>query len=170
MGEMGSIQRMQLYLVLHNIRSTYNVGAMFRTADGAGVTHVYLTGYTPLPIDRFGRKRADIAKAALGAEETMSWSHEEDVCALVRSLKTRTITVAAVEQHARSVPYTSFVPRGPTALVMGAEVTGIPQELLDLADVIIDIPMYGAKESLNVSVAAGIALYQVRVEMDRTVS
>lgn len=150
-----------LILVLHNIRSVHNVGAMLRTADGAGVRHVYLTGYTPDPVDRFGRKRADMAKASLGAEDSVPWSHADDVLELLAALHKEGVQVVAVEQDVRSVPYTSFAPTGRTALLVGAEVEGVPLEVLDQCNVILEIPMHGEKESLNVSVAAGIVLYHV---------
>lgn len=149
----------QVDVILYNIRSTHNVGSIFRTADGAGVRRVWLVGTTPAPIDRFGRKRADIAKVALGAEETVPWEHVDDMGALIGKLRQEGMQVVAVEQDPRSVPYHTYRPQGPTALVLGAEVEGLPQEVLDQCDAIIEIPMRGSKESLNVSVAAGVVLY-----------
>lgn len=151
----------QVDVILYNIRSTHNVGSIFRTADGAGVRRVWLVGTTPAPIDRFGRKRADIAKVALGAEETVPWEHVDDMGALIGKLRQEGMQVVAVEQDPRSVPYHTYRPQGPTALVLGAEVEGLPQEVLDQCDAIIEIPMRGSKESLNVSVAAGVVLYKV---------
>jgi tRNA G18 (ribose-2'-O)-methylase SpoU len=152
-----------LYLILYNIRSTYNVGAILRTADGAGVARVYCTGYTPTPLDRFGRKRKDIAKVALGAEDTMPWDYVEEVRVCIRELKEKGVQVVAVEQHAQSVPYSTFAVKKPTAFVVGEEVHGIPSEILAECDVIVEIPMWGNKESLNVSVATGIVLYHARI-------
>ena len=150
-------------LVLDNIRSAENVGSMFRTADAFGVAHLYLCGYTPAPIDRFGRPNPKIAKTALGAQLSVAWSAVPDVCECVAELKKEGVTVIALEQDSRSVPLTSV--RGPGleqkgwALVVGNEVLGVDPRALDLVDTIVHIPMRGAKESLNVSVAAGIALY-----------
>jgi 23S rRNA (guanosine2251-2'-O)-methyltransferase len=148
-----------MYVILHNIRSAYNVGAILRTADGAGATKVYLGGYTPAPIDRFGRKRADIAKAALGAQETVLWEQSVDTAALIRALVEQGVYVVAVEQDVKSIPYTALDHNGPVALLFGEEVHGISAELLHLCAVVAEIPMHGTKESLNVSVAAGIVLY-----------
>lgn len=148
--------------VLHNIRSAYNVGAILRTADGAGVGKVYLTGITPTPIDRFGRKRADIAKAALGAEEIVAWEHHDDIQTLLLELKQKNNNVIAVEQDERSVTYELVPLNQPTVFIFGAEVEGLPPHVLDVCDAIVELPMRGNKESLNVSVAAGIVLYHAR--------
>lgn len=148
-----------IYLVLHNIRSTYNVGAIVRTADGVGVEKVYLCGHTPAPTDRFGRKRKDIAKTALGAEDAVVWEHREDVATLIKELQSRGVQVIAIEQHKDSVPYTELSGHTPVALLVGPEVMGIEEEVLALCDRIAEIPMHGTKESLNVSVAAGVVLY-----------
>ncbi|MBP9760222.1 MAG: TrmH family RNA methyltransferase [Candidatus Pacebacteria bacterium] len=150
-----------LSVILHNIRSTHNVGAMLRTADGAGAHKVYLCGCTPTPVDRFGRKRKDITKTSLGAEDMVSWEHVEEVLPLIAKLKTEGVRVVAVEQCAWSVRYTTLTLDQPTALVFGEEVYGIPDEVLRACDLVAEIPMHGKKESLNVSVAAGIALYHV---------
>jgi 23S rRNA (guanosine2251-2'-O)-methyltransferase len=148
-------------LILHDIRSTYNVGAILRTAECVGVSNVYLTGYTPDPIDRFGRKRKDIAKSAVGAEEMVPWSHVDDTASCIASLRAEGVEIVALEQHPRSVAYTAYEPSGPVALVLGEEVQGIPEEIVALCDAVIEIPVFGNKESLNVSVAAGIALYRL---------
>jgi len=150
-----------IYLVLHNVRSTHNVGSILRTADGAGVERVYLCGCTPTPVDRFGRKRKDVAKVALGAEETVPWEQCVDTLALIVSLKEQGVRVVAVEQDERSIPYATLSLDQPIALVLGPEVEGLPQEVLDRCDTIVEIPMHGTKESLNVSVAAGVVLYRV---------
>jgi 23S rRNA (guanosine2251-2'-O)-methyltransferase len=148
-------------LILHDIRSTYNVGAILRTAECAGVRTVYLTGYTPDPIDRFGRKRKDVAKSAVGAEDMVAWQHVDDTVSCIASLQAEGVQVVALEQHPRSVGYASFKHSGPLALVLGEEVQGIPEEIVALCDAVIEIPVYGNKESLNVSVATGIALYRL---------
>lgn len=147
------------YVILHDIRSIHNVGSIFRTADGAGVKNIFLTGYTPAPVDRFGRARKDFAKVSLGAEKSVDWERVEDVCTLIERLKRETIQVVAVEQDVRSVAYTHFSPNGSVAYMFGNEPEGLPKKVLDQADVIIEIPMHGKKESLNVSVAAGIILF-----------
>ncbi|PIQ68132.1 MAG: RNA methyltransferase [Candidatus Taylorbacteria bacterium CG11_big_fil_rev_8_21_14_0_20_46_11] len=149
------------YIILHNIRSTHNVGAIFRTADAVGITKIYLTGYTPTPIDRFGRPRKDIAKAALGAEDTVAWEQVLRIGTLLIKLKKEGFYIVAVEQHAKSATYTDVVPQGKTVFIFGNEIAGLPASVLKDADVIAEIPMRGEKESLNVSVSAGIALFRI---------
>lgn len=148
------------YLILHDVRSAYNVGAIFRTADGAGVTKVFLSGYTPAPIDRFGRTQPEIEKTSLGASGTMPWEAVSSLPQLIEDLKTNGVTVVAVEQSDSSVPLGEFTEPSNVAYIMGNETEGIAKEMLELCDVVVDIPMLGKKESLNVSVAAGVVLYR----------
>jgi len=148
-------------LILHNIRSVENVGAMFRTADAAGINKIYLTGYTPAPLDRFGRKRADLAKSALGAEEFVSWEQKKNILPLLSKLKREKYLIIGIEQAKSSVDYKKVKLQGKNVFIVGAEVTGIPKDVLKKCDVIAEIPMRGKKESLNVSVALGIALFRV---------
>jgi len=156
------MEHSHISVVLADIRSAQNVGAIFRTADAAGGAEVLLSGYSPSPIDRFGRPRTDIKKASLGAEEWMPWrtfeTHEE----CIADLAERGIAIIAVEQTEAAIPYTTFVPQGPIALVLGNEVEGVPHAFLERAAQIIMIPMHGKKESLNVSVAAGVVLFHLR--------
>jgi 23S rRNA (guanosine2251-2'-O)-methyltransferase len=152
-------QSRSLCLALHNIRSVYNVGAIFRTADAVGVSKIYLSGYTPAPIDRFGRLRKDIAKAALGAEKTVTWESVEKIEDLISKLKKEKYTILALEQDKNSIEYTKAKLSNKNLLILGEEVSGIEKEILKNCDQILEIPMKGKKESLNVSVAAGIALY-----------
>jgi tRNA G18 (ribose-2'-O)-methylase SpoU len=147
-------------LILHNIRSVSNVGAMFRTADAAGLNKIYLTGYTPCPLDRFGRKRKDLAKSALGAEEFVSWE-QKILPALLRSLRREKFFVIGIEQDKKSIDYKKVKLKQQNAFIVGAEVTGIPKNILKKCDIIAEIPMRGKKESLNVSVACGIALFGI---------
>ena len=147
-------------LILHNIRSAHNVGSVFRTADGAGVDKIYITGITPRPIDRFGREDAKIAKVALGAEKTLEWE-SRDIDELLSELRDSGVQLVALEQDARSTPYTAFMPEKKCALLLGTEVGGIEKDLLQRMDAIIEIPMKGSKDSLNVSVATGIALFEM---------
>ena len=151
---------MKYSVLLHNIRSAHNVGSIFRTADGAGFDHVYLAGYTPLPVDRFGRERVDIDKVALGAQKNVEWSSVVDIDSFLFEH-----TVVAVEQDQRSVPYDSFiVPEGVDEVVvmMGEETEGIEKSLLEKVDHIIEIPMRGEKKSLNVSIAFGVVAYGIK--------
>ena len=146
-------------LILHDIRSAYNVGAIFRTADGSGVDKIYISGYTPRPIDRFGRTQGEIEKTSLGASLTVPWEDVPSVIELIKKLQNEGIKIVAVEQMENSIPLSSLPNYEKRAFVVGNEVDGVAKEVLELADVIVEIPMLGQKESLNVSVAAGIILY-----------
>lgn len=148
-------------ILLHNIRSIHNVGSFFRTSDAVGVDKIYLSGYTPTPTDRFGRERSDLEKTALGAEKIIPWEKIEDVKGFLNDKKQQGFEIASVEQDEKSVDYKEFSPKEKILVIFGEEVNGIEKELLDLSDVIIEIPMKGQKESLNVSVAGGIILYRL---------
>lgn len=150
---------MKIYVILHNIRSIQNVGAIFRTADGAGVSKIFLTGYTPAPVDRFGRPRAALEKTALGATDTVPWEVSEDATVLISQLQREGIKIVSVEQHAQARSYKEYTPTGDVAFIFGNEVDGVPESLSLAADVIVHIPMHGKKESLNVSTAVGIVLF-----------
>lgn len=146
-------------LVLHNIRSVHNVGSIFRTADAAGVTKIILSGYTPSPLDRFGRARKDFIKVSLGAEQSVPWEVAENIEAVLAQLKKDSYQILALEQSPNSTPLFDYKPAGDMALIVGNEVDGVEPSLLKLADTILEIPMRGQKESLNVSVATGVALF-----------
>ncbi|MEZ4103856.1 MAG: TrmH family RNA methyltransferase [Candidatus Paceibacterota bacterium] len=146
-------------VILPDIRSNYNVGAIFRSCDGAGVEKVYLVGHTPTPIDRFGRVVGEISKTALGAEQAVLWEKINDVVGLISKLKAEGFTVVAVEQADKSVLLHDFKVPEKVVYIFGSETAGLSEEILDEADVILELPMLGQKESLNVSVTAGIVLY-----------
>jgi tRNA G18 (ribose-2'-O)-methylase SpoU len=146
-------------VLLHDVRSAHNVGSIFRTADAAGVKRIFLTGYTPLPVDRFGRAQKEIAKTALGAELSIPWEHHAEPHGLIAVLKKDGWLIAGVEQDPRSQDYRSFSAKKPTVFIFGNEVDGVPRDILDVCDVLLEIPMHGEKESLNVSVSAGIVLF-----------
>ena len=154
-----------IHLFLDNIRSVHNAGSIFRTAETIGVTRIYCAGTTPTPVDRFGRPRKDFAKVSLGAENMIAWEHVqgEDVVGLIKRSKIEGFTVIALEQAKNSVDYkkVKVKGKGKTLVILGNEVDGVSKELLALADTIAEIPMKGKKESLNVSVAAGIALFRI---------
>ena len=149
------------FLILHNVRSTHNVGSIFRTAEAAGVSKIYLTGYTPLPVDKFGRKRKDVAKVALGAEEIVPFEHVASPFILTDRLKKEGVLVICVEQAAGSIDYKKLSVTYPVAYLFGNEVLGISKKLRGNGDIVSHIPMQGTKESLNVSVAVGVFLFQV---------
>lgn len=150
-----------MFLILHNIRSAENAGSLFRTADAFGIEKIFLTGYTPAPVDRFKRPVSKIAKTALGAEQTVPWERAE-IPELVQGLKKEGVRVIALEQDPHAIPISTYVRNlgfGQWALIVGNEVEGVDSETLALCDDIVEIPMQGQKESLNVAVAAGVALY-----------
>ncbi|TSC87021.1 MAG: tRNA/rRNA methyltransferase SpoU [Parcubacteria group bacterium Gr01-1014_8] len=146
-------------VLLHNIRSTHNVGSIFRSADAAGVERIFLSGYTPRPIDRFGRVRKDIAKTALGAEHALPWKYCSSPAHLIKKLKRNGWRIVGVEQDTRSIDYRRFKQSKKTFFIFGNEIKGISSQLRNACDTLIEIPMHGSKESLNVAVAAGIILF-----------
>jgi len=158
----------QKQIILDNIRSAHNVGSIFRSSDGAGVEKIYLIGPTPTPVDRFGRPQPEIVKTSLGASESMPWEHIGDAgsesvseaLSLIATLQADGFMVVAVEQVPHSVSVYDFMVPDKVVYIMGAEVEGVHQELIDAADAVVEIPMAGMKESLNVSVSAGIVLFK----------
>ena len=170
------MQLMHSAVLLHNVRSTHNVGSLLRTADGAGVSKVCLTGYTPTPVDRFGRPQKDIAKPALGAELSVSWEYAKHPSSIIQRLRAEGWEIVGVEQDPRAFDYRGFSPKRPTLFIFGNEVRGLSRALRDECDMLVEIPMRGAmvrqahhprktgagKESLNISVAAGIILFSAQ--------
>ena len=148
-------------VLLHNIRSAHNVGAIFRTADAAGVSKVYLSGYTPTPVDRFKRPQKDIAKTALGAENFIPWEYAKMPTAIIKARRVDGFHIVGVEQDKRARDYRAFHPERPTLLVFGNEVRGLSSQLCSQCDDLIHIPMFGKKESLNVATTAGIILFSM---------
>lgn len=148
-----------VWVALDNVRSAYNVGAVFRTAEAIGVEKICLIGYTPRPIDRFGRPQPEIEKTALGAELLVPWGHYENATDFVLLMRDEGRTIVSVEQDDRSVDYRTPMTEEKIVLVFGNEVDGVSRELLDASQKILSIPMYGKKESLNIAVSVGIVLY-----------
>jgi 23S rRNA (guanosine2251-2'-O)-methyltransferase len=151
--------RQQCFVILDNVRSVHNVGSIFRTCDAAGVGKLYLCGYTPTPLDRFGRKRSDLAKVALGAETVVPWESQQDTLTLVQNLQSSGVSVVVVEQTPAAHDYATVHIEKPCAFVFGSERGGVARSVCDCADLIIHIPMHGSKDSLNVSVAVGVVLF-----------
>ena len=149
------MKKNEFVLILPNIRSAHNVGAIFRTADGAGVDKIYLCGYTPRP----PHPRLD--KVSLGAEKSVAWEGVGQAARLLKKLKTEGFLVVALEQTKKSVNIYTWKPKFPVVLVVGNEKTGVGKNLLKYCDVAVELPMSGTKASLNVSVAAGIAMYHI---------
>ena len=158
---MTKIKTKERILILPDIRSAINVGAIFRTADAVGISKIYLTGYTPRPTDKFGRIQKDIAKSALGAETWIKWEYQKSLISLISKLKKSGYKIIAVEQDKRAVDYKKVKISDKTAIIMGPEVLGLNKNILDKCDTIAQIPMHGKKESLNVSVACGVALFRI---------
>ena len=144
-----------LYLICQNIRSLYNVGSIFRTADAFGVDRIFLCGFTGYP------PRKEISKTALGAEKSVPWERHWQTHEVIKQLKKLNFQVIALELIKTSQPLEKFKPRFPIALIVGNEKNGVSQKILKMCDKQIHIPMQGIKESLNVSVAAGIALHDL---------
>jgi 23S rRNA (guanosine2251-2'-O)-methyltransferase len=149
------------YLILHNIRSVQNVGAIFRTADAVGVSKIYITGYTPTPADRFGRERSDFIKTALGAQKTVEWEYAKSASSVINKLKKNKTEIIAVEQSKTAIDYKKIKINSDAAFVFGNEVKGLSKSILEKSDKIAQIRMLGKKDSLNVSVTAGVFLFRV---------
>lgn len=155
----------KILVILNNIRSSENVGSIFRTCDAVGVSKIILCGYTPAPVDRFGRENKRLTKASLGAEKFMEWEKAESLREVVEKLKIEKFRVVGIEQDEKAIDYRKIKkfsnPKSRIlnlALVFGNEVEGLSKGDLKLCDVIAEIPMRGKKESLNVAVAVGIIL------------
>lgn len=159
------MQDKKLVIILHNIRSAYNVGAIMRSVDGAGADRLYLTGYTPSPADedKDALTKADkmIAKTALGAEMLVPWERRQSLDDLMAGMRQDGYTLAALEKIDGAIDISEYEPSFPLALILGHEVDGVPAEVMADCDVVLSIPMRGQKQSLNVAVAAGIAMYEL---------
>lgn len=145
----------QFYLLLDNIRSLFNIGAIFRTADAAGIDKIILGGISGTP------NSEKVKKVALGAEKTIPWEHSWQAWRVIEKLKKQGFQIIALEQSKKSIPYNKFKPKFPIILIVGNEINGVSKNLLKRADKIIHLPMYGQKESLNVGVATGITVYEI---------
>ena len=152
-----------MIIILHNIRSLYNVGSIFRTADAVGVEKIYLCGITPKPVDEFGKPRQQLTKVSLGAEKYVEWEYCKSTARLIDKLKKEKYKIFAVEQSKKSTPYntTACGSGRKIVLVLGNEIKGLPQSILSRAERILEIPMKGRKESLNVAVAFGVIAFHL---------
>jgi tRNA G18 (ribose-2'-O)-methylase SpoU len=152
--DIRSAQRLPIYTMLDNIRSLYNVGSMFRTSDGALISKIYLTGYTPKP------PRKEIEKTALGATETVPWEYIRNPLDAIHELKNKNIRICVLEHTTNSIPTHHVTSHDfPLCLVVGNEIAGISSDIIAAADMAVEIPMFGTKQSLNAAVAYGIALF-----------
>ncbi len=161
------IMSVSLIIIAHNLRSTHNVGALLRTADGLGIEKLYFTGYTPYPHftddERLPhiseRLTHQINKTALGAQDSVVWEYAENIRPILTSLRAKGYKIAGLEQAVNSIELPAFKPPSKLAILLGSEVTGIDNDLLNLLDYCLEIPMAGKKESFNVVEAATMAMY-----------
>lgn len=151
----------KISLILHDVRSAHNVGSLFRSSDALGISEIYLTGYTPAPIDRFGRKVKEITKTALGAEETIPWHSVKSLDSVIKKLRKANVQIIAIEQSKNSIDYKKLRANGDTVFILGNEVDGLSEKILNRVDKIVEIPMKGEKESLNVAIAGSVVLFRI---------
>ncbi|MCR4261022.1 MAG: TrmH family RNA methyltransferase [Candidatus Colwellbacteria bacterium] len=152
-----------MVIVLHNVRSVQNVASIFRTADGVGVEKIYLCGITPGPLDKLGHSRAQFIKVSLGAERNIPYEKKASAVKAIEGLKKDGYQIVSIEQAKNSIPHYQFKARKKKiALVLGSEVKGLTASILKKSDKILEIPMEGKKESLNVAVAFGIVAYAIK--------
>ena len=155
------VNKLPVYVLLDSIRSNYNVGSIFRTSDGAMIEKLYLCGYTPHP------PKKEILKTALGAIDSVTWEYVDDPKEVILKLKEQGVKICALELTESSFEYYKLEDSAfPICLVIGNEITGVSQDVLDLCDLSIEIPQYGIKQSLNVAVAYGIAIFELRKIFD----
>jgi len=155
------VKKLPVHVILSSIRSNYNVGSIFRTSDGTMIEKLYLCGYTPHP------PKKEILKTALGATESVKWEYVKDPKEVIKKLKKNNVKIVALELTDSPKPYYEIHAKDfPVCLLVGNEITGVSQELLDLCDYAIEIPQYGIKQSLNVAVAYGVAIFELRKLFD----
>lgn len=160
----------RVILIAHNLRSCHNIGSLLRTAEGIGVEKVYLTGYSPYPRHEGDvrlphlaiKQHNSITKASLGTEELITWEHVPDVMAVIRKVRDNDYQVIGLEQSVNSIPINKWSVPPKVAIVLGRETLGIEKDLLKHCDQVIEIPMFGRKESYNVVQAAAMMLYHCR--------
>lgn len=153
--KLKTLERLPIYALVENIRSMHNVGSIFRSSDGVRLRKLYLSGFTAQP------PRKEIDKTALGATESVPWEYCENPLPVLRELKREGVQIVTVEHTDKSGSYATFNYNFPLCLVMGNEVDGVSQDIVNLSDAAVEIPMLGLKQSLNVSVAYGIVLYHI---------
>ncbi len=159
--KLHEVKRAPVYALIDSVRSSYNVGSIFRTSDGAMIEKLYLCGYTPHPPNK------DILKTALGATESVPWEYIKDPVEAVRKLKSEGVKIAALEQTDSGRNYYEIEKEEyPVCLVVGNEITGVSAPLIKECDFALEIPQYGIKQSLNVAVAYGIAIFELRKIFD----
>lgn len=151
----------QVFVIVNDIRSNFNVGSIFRTSDALGVSKIFLSEQSAKPLDKFQREVKEVSKVALGAEKNISWEVFKSIVSLIKKLKSQGVQVIAIEQGEGAVDYKKVKVNCPVAFIVGHEVDGIPKKILKLCDIVAEIPMAGKKESLNVSVAFGVSMFRM---------
>ena len=155
----GQQPRLPFVVVLNNIRSLYNVGSIFRSADGAGVSKIFLCGITGHP------PNSQITKTALGAQDQLPWEYREDTIGVIQELRRGGYQIVLLEQMQGSVPFEAFEPRSPVCLVLGNEIEGVSQSAASFCDQAVEIEMEGFKNSLNVAVAFGVVAFHIKNQL-----
>ncbi len=168
------VNKLPVYVVLNSIRSNYNVGSIFRTSDGAMIEKLFLCGYTPYPPNSVSSDqnnssgKKEILKTALGSTESVKWEFIKDPKEIILKLKNEGIKICALEMTDKSIPYYKVKKENfPLCVIVGNEITGVSQDLIDLCDFSIEIPQYGIKQSLNVAVAYGVMIFELRKVFDQ---
>jgi tRNA G18 (ribose-2'-O)-methylase SpoU len=152
-----TVKKLPVYVILNSIRSSYNVGSIFRTSDGAMVEKLYICGYTPYP------PKKEVLKTALGSQASVDWEYIDNPSEIIKKLKSEGVRICALEQTDKSFPYYELSKEHlPLCIIIGNEITGVDQELIDMCDFSVEIPQYGIKQSLNVAVAYGITIFDLR--------
>jgi len=155
--KLDNVKKIPVYVILNSIRSSYNVGSIFRTSDGVMIEKLFLCGYTPTP------EKKEVIKTALGSQDSVKWEYVKDATEVISRLKNQGVKICALELTNKSVTYYNVSKLDfPICLIVGNEISGVPQELIDLCDFSIEIPQFGIKQSLNVAVAYGIAVFDLR--------
>lgn len=162
LSELSPKERFPFYCLVENVRSLYNVGSIFRTSDSVRLSKLYLCGYTGYP------PRREIEKTALGATESVPWIHYSDISKATAELKKKKVKMIALEHTSQSKPYNEVKYDFPLCIMLGNEVDGLSEELVSAADQSIEIPMYGLKQSLNVSVAYGVVIFHILHQFQKT--
>ena len=155
LDELAEQERFPFYCLVEDVRSLYNVGSIFRTSDAVKLNKIYLTGFTGFP------PRREIEKTALGSTESVPWEHFEQTNVAIQELKNSNIKLVALEHTSESIPYNEFEYDFPICLMLGNEVDGLSEETIAQADYSVEIPMFGLKQSLNVSVAFGVVMFHI---------
>lgn len=154
-GEFQNIKRNPIYFILDNVLDTYNIGSMFRLADAVAAEKIYICGNSEYP------PSSRIHKAAVGTEEWVAWEKRDNALEIEKELKQQGVQIIAVEQASNSISFTNLKPQLPVAIVVGHESNGISKEALELADIIVELPMFGVNKSLNVWGSAAIISYKI---------